>query len=283
MNKKIVWAILFTTLLTLPLASVHVVKADGNGPIHFSDGVTLLSPVNATYNSRFLTLNYTFECGWVHYSLNYSLDGVYGGPMPYTIINPQENHVVYSSKGSVQLPELSEGTHKLAVDLEADLADVRLYSDTVYFTIDTNAPDFNLDATAPNITIQSPQNNSTYSSTEVPLNFLLSEPTVAVTLRLDDNTTTIPAKNSTLEGLSVGTHTLTMLAVDNAGNIGESKYIQFIVTNPTPTTLEPTKQVESSQAPQFSLIFVLLSVLAAACFVGVIAFMNFNKKKPKTS
>ena len=171
--------------------------------------------------------------------------------MPYTIINPQENHIVYSSKGSVQLPEMSEGTHKLTVDLEADFADVRLYSDTVYFTIDPNAPDFNLDATDPTITIQSPQNNSTYSSTKVPLNFLLGEPTVAVTLRLDENTTTIPAKNSTLEGLSVGTHTLTMLAVDNAGNIGESKYIQFTVTNPTPTTLKPTKQVESSQAPQF--------------------------------
>ena len=124
MDKKAVCMILVSLILiSLSWTSFQVVEADSDRSNPFSDGFTLLSPVNTTYNSKMLTLNYTFVCGWCPYSINYSVDGVYNGSIPYTITNPQETHVVYQSTGLVQLPELSEGSHSLTVSLEADFND----------------------------------------------------------------------------------------------------------------------------------------------------------------
>jgi hypothetical protein len=283
MNKKIVWVILFTSLLcALSLAGVHVVKADSSGPISFSDGITLLSPVNSTYNSRFLTLNYTFACGWTRYSINYTLDGLYSGPMPCTITNPEELHVVYHSTGSVQLPELSEGSHRLIVDLEADFNEqnIRSYSDTVYFTIDTNAPDFVLDTSPPSITIQLPQNNTIYTTTtNTPLIFILSESTTSLTRVLDGNRTSIPAQNATLTGLTTGQHSITMIAVDVAGNTGVSGYVQFSITDLAPTTPPPTTQAAATKTPEVPLIGVILAVFAVGCYVVLFASLSVIKKK----
>lgn len=58
--------------------------------------------------------------------------------MPYTITNPQEVHIVYSSTGSVQLPELSEGSDNLTVTLDVDFNGMRHYSDTIYFFVKTS-------------------------------------------------------------------------------------------------------------------------------------------------
>ncbi len=112
--------------------------------------------------------------------------------------------------------------------------DIRSYVDTIYFNIDTDAPDFALDSTPPNITIQSPQTNQTYIIT-VPLNLILSEPVTQLIVYLDTNKTILPAQNTTLTGLTVGTHKLTVEAVDLAGNPGYTNYVQFNVIQPTPT------------------------------------------------
>ena len=175
----------------------------------------------------------------MHYSLNYVLDGNIAAPMLYSVINPQELHVVYLAIGQVQLPELSEGTHTLTISLQATFGknDVRSYSDTIYFTIDTNAPDCTLDTTPPNIIIQSPKTNQTYTS-PVPLNLFLSEPVSQLILYLDSNKTTLSVQNTTLAGLTTGTHILTVTTIDFAGNPGYTNHVTFNVIQPTPT-LQP--------------------------------------------
>jgi hypothetical protein len=248
------------------------VVADSSGPIHFSDGVTLLSPVNATYNVRTLLLNYTFGIGWIHYSLNYNIDDIYSGPMPYTVINGDETHVVYHTKGSVQLPELSEGSHKLTISLEADFnpQDIRYYSDTIYFTINSGAPSFLLDTTAPNVTIQSPQNNTIYSTgTQIPLVFSLSKSTLnMIYLLLDSNRTVIPLQNATLGPLQPGQHNLTLIAPDNAGNIGVSQFIQFTIAYATP--LEIVKPVDAAKPLGLqATVVVLVVVFVVLVFVVI--------------
>ena len=281
MNKKIVCVILFMLLLgALSLAVFKFVKAVSTDPIHFSDGVTLLSPVNATYNSNYLTMNYTFACGWVNYVLNYSIDdGKYGGPMPYTIINPQELHVVYSSTGSVQLPKLSEGSHSLTVSLEADFNDhdIRYYSDTIYFTINTGASDSQANTTLPTITIQSPQNNTAYpANTRIPFSFTVSEPTSSIIyILLDSNRTAMPPQNTTLPQLMAGQHNITLIAIDTTGNSGISQSVQFAVTNPTPTPTPPFAAPQISS--QLLILVVVLFVVVVGCCIG--AFVYFKKKK----
>lgn len=252
MNRKTILVTSFTLFLAgLLLVSFQPVKADTLGPLRlFKDGVMVYSPINAVYNSKNILFNYTFALSiGMHYSLNYTLDGSDAQPMPISVINPQELHVVYLAIGQVQLPELSEGTHSLTISLETSFGgkDIRSCSDTIYFTIDPNAPDFTLDTTPPKITIQSPQTNQNYT-TVVPLNLLLSEPVTQLILRLDGNKTTLPAQNTTLSGLTTGTHTLTVTAFDRVGNPGYTNYVTFNVIQPNPT-LQPTPTNVSSEHP----------------------------------
>jgi len=251
MNRKAMLVTSFALLLAgLLFASVQPIMAGTVGPLRFKDGVTVHSPVNAVYNSKNILFNYTFAVGMgMHYSLNYMLDGSEAQPMPYSVVNPQELHVVYSALGQVQLPELPEGAHSLTISLEASFGknDIRSYSDTIYFTIDTNAPDVILDTLPPKITIQSPQTNQTYT-TGVPLNLLLSEPVTQLILHLDGNKTTLPPQNTTLTGLTNGTHTLTVTALDLVGNPGYTNYVTFNVIQPPPT-LQPTPTPTTSEHP----------------------------------
>ncbi len=114
--KTALVALVIPLLLVSPAMGVHVVKADSTDSVSFSGGVTLLSPVNTTYNSNFLTLNVNF--GWgegLQCSLNYSIDGNYGGPIPLVLNNPVFGEIICPANGTVQLPELSDGSHCLTI------------------------------------------------------------------------------------------------------------------------------------------------------------------------
>jgi hypothetical protein len=189
----------------------------------------------------------------------------------------------------VQLPELSEGTHSLTISLEASFGrdDIRTYSDTIYFTVDTNAPDIILDALPPKITIQSPQTNQTYTAT-VPLNLYLSEPVTQLILHLDGNKTTLSSQNTTLTGLPNGTHTLTITAYDLVGNPGYTNYVTFNVIQPTPTLQSiptpPTSEnpttntgAEPTQTDPFPMSLVLAAVIVVVIVAAAGLLIYFKK------
>lgn len=246
------------------------------GPVYLSDGVIVYSPVNATYNTKNILFNYTIEVGiGMHLSLNYTLDGTLTAPMQYSVINPNELHVVYLARGQVQLPELSEGLHALTISFYTDFnfySNIHSYVDTIYFTVDPSAPDFILDSSPPNITIQMPQTNQTYTST-VPLNVLLSEPTGQFTVTLDSNRTLyLPPQNTTLTGLTVGEHGIYINANDLAGNPGYSNYIKFTVEAATPTPVPTATPISTStptvpELPSLTAVAFLSAILAAAVLV----------------
>jgi hypothetical protein len=290
LNRKTVWAFLFAFALFAPqVAGTHIVSADSNEGIRFSSGVYLISPINKTYNSNFLTLNLTF--GWglgIQCSLNYSIDGKYEGPIPLVFNNPTELHVVNLATGLVQLPELSEGSHRLTVYVEGDLYDyhganppgapfkpttpngsdyVASWANTVYFAIDLGAD--TLDSTPPNISILSPE-NKTYNDA-VPLNFTLNENVSQVTYSLDGHVNTTIAGNTTLTGLSTGSHNVTMYARDVAGNTGASETIYFTIAKESETQPElfPTTWIAAAA----------VSVVVAG--VGLLAYFVKIKKAAK--
>ena len=177
MNRRLKRLRIFI-LVSAVLMAVSTQPVFGNivGPIYLSDGVTIYSPVNTTYNTKNILFNYTVAVGiGSHLSLNYTLDGTLTAPMPFSVINPQELHVVSLARGQVQLPEISEGLHTLTISMHTDFifSNLHSYVDTIYFTVDPSAPGFILDATPPNIIIQTPQTNQTYLG-DVPLNVFLS-------------------------------------------------------------------------------------------------------------
>jgi hypothetical protein len=271
-------------LLGLLLIGLQPVLGNIVGPVYISDVVTVFSPVNTTYNTKNILLNYTVGVGiGSHLSLNYTLDGTVTAPMPYALIKPNELHVVSLARGQVELPELSEGLHSLTISVYTDFSfsNVHSYIDTIYFKVDLSAPDFILDGTPPNITIQTPQTNQIYTGT-VPLNVLLSEPTKPFTLTIDGNRTlTLSAQNTTLTDLTVGRHTLTIQANDLVGNRGYSNYVTFYVSEPPPTPMPTATPIEPTKPPQQLTDNGFLAVFAAGVLIAGLALTYFAVKKLK--
>ncbi len=101
---------------------------------------------------------------------------------------------------------------------------------------------FTVDGTSPNVTVLSVE-NKTYSSSDLPLNFAVSEPISQITYSLDGKEKTAIAGNCTLTDLSNGNHNVTVYATDIAGNTGTSQTINFIVKVPFPTTFVITSSI----------------------------------------
>ena len=270
MNKKTVSAALLFSMIVISLvASVHIVEADSTDAIHFYSGVTLFSPLNQTYTSRYLNLNFSVGCGWgIKYSLSYDLDGKYGGPMPFAIKNPEELHVVYYGFGLVRLPKLSEGTHHLTVTLKTSENSEHikpLYVDTVYFSVDSTPPD---------ILLLSPE-NKTYTvaastTADIPLNFTSDERTSQLSYSLDGHTNATIAGNMTLTDLPIGAHNVTVYARDSAGNAGVSETVIFAVAKESESRAEPES---------FSTTVLLATSGASIGFIGVGLMVYFKKRK----
>jgi hypothetical protein len=88
-------------------------------------------------------------------------------------------------------------------------------------------------ATPPEVSILSPL-NKTYGSSEVPLKFAVDKSFSKISYVLDYQDNMTIKGNATLTGLSNGVHNVTVYAWDNAGNIGSSETIIFIVDAPEP-------------------------------------------------
>lgn len=140
------FAVVFlASLVTLSAVSVN---ADSGVPLSFSSGLTLYSPVNATYSSKVVECNGTFV-GPIDYELtmNYSVDENYLGYLPYVLNQNATNSSTYTVDWSFQLPQLSKGTHQLSIGIEQQLfsngytlVKQNTYVDTVYFTVSPSQP-----------------------------------------------------------------------------------------------------------------------------------------------
>jgi hypothetical protein len=157
-----------------------------------------------------------------------------------------------------------EGSHSLTIFLEGfnqKYHEPRFvsYTDTIYFSIDL---------TAPNISILSPE-NKTYTVTsnitaDVPLDFTTDEDDSQVTYRLDGQNAVPIAENTTLIGLPVGSHNLTMYVQDLAGNTGVSETVNF--------TIAPETGLKSDSMPELLPIVAAASASAAVvALAGVVA------------
>lgn len=268
MSKKIVSVIIFALVLLFSFAAgVHLVKADSSNSVSYSV-IGILSPVNQTYDSRFLTLNVTFTCAMgIQYVVYYRMDGKYIGAIPWLIDNLNETHVVYPASGSLKLPELSEGSHSITVNLEAggfvSGQNSRSYTNIVYFTVASSTQ--KLESTPPNISDLSVE-NKTYLVSDIPLNFTVHEKISRFTYSLDGKDNVTIAGNTTLTGLSVRTHNLTVYAWDAAGNLGSSQAVNFAIIN---QTLTPPESYQASE-PYMTMPIIIISVLTVGSLLGII-------------
>jgi hypothetical protein len=108
----------------------------------------------------------------------------------------------------------------------------------------------------PVVTISSPA-NKTYATSDVPLVFNVNKPASLITYSLDGQPEVTITGNTTLSGLAIGTHTLTVSVQDIGGQVGTSGPIQFTISAPFPTGL-----------------VVLGIVVAAGVVVGFLAYVK---------
>jgi hypothetical protein len=298
-KKALLPFLILMLIIPAPLTLVEV-KADSNNLMVLPGLVTLYSPVNTTYYSNFLSLNLSY--GWgagMQCKLNYSIDGQFGGPIPLTYNDSAAPvfQMIASETGYVQLPELQNGSHKLTISVEADLDDyhganppgapfkqaapgsanwVASWVDTVDFTVNSivsmqSVSTSNLTNTVPPIISNLSIENTTYNSTDIPLNFTVNTNTLKATYSLDGKDNVTVAGNSTLTNVPVGTHTLVIYAFDDAGNNAASKTVNFAVA--IFASLTPDRH------PQPLPIVTIIAVLVAFTVGAVLTFCLFRKPK----
>lgn len=260
MGKIIIVPAVFVLVL-LVLLSVGVQTA---GAQYTQDGksfplaspITITSPSNNTHSSSLLTLDITFKLlsnlEKTNVTLFYSVDGkdnvtipISGTFVPLEATRTYENGTTetvissffsyYVITGCVALPELPEGSHEITVYGEYKHfggSNFNVFDNsTVHFTInDGNPPAMS------NLSLE----NKTYNQNNLPLNVTTDEPASWIGYCLDGKTNVTITENTTLTGVSTGSHSLTVYANDTVGNMGVSETINFTVTPKTassPTTI----------------------------------------------
>ncbi|MCJ7760441.1 hypothetical protein MUP59_04785, partial [Candidatus Bathyarchaeota archaeon] len=169
--------------------------------------ISVISPENKTYASADVPLTFSV---WDYSGIfweGYSLDG-------------QANVTIHGNGTLVGLPE---GSHTLVI----------YATDFCGNTRETEATHFAVDITVPSSSILSPQ-NSTYLSSAIPLNFTLSEPASWMGYSLDNQANVTINGNTTLTGLSQGSHGIIVYANDTAGNMCVSESVYFTIADITP-------------------------------------------------
>lgn len=119
------------------------------------------------------------------------------------------------------------------------------------------------DTIPPAISILSPE-NKTYTANDVPLSFLVNESASWIIYSLDGQANVTIAGNTTLTGLSDGSHSVIVYANDTAGNIGSSEMIYFSI---------------STQREPFPIWIVAVIVIVAA-FGTAVYLLKIRKSKP---
>jgi hypothetical protein len=230
------------------------------GPAVFtfqSGSVIILSPKNSTSYVNPIQLNFTVSANGLFGQFGNVGVGIDGGVINSvtdfinkSVVSTDWQYLYRTTVlASVMLPTLSEGTHHATVYYGWQyLGNNQRYEVYAHATVQ-----FTIDTTPPTISVLSIQ-NTTYDMTDIDLNFSVSEPVSQITYSLDGQENVTIAGNTTLAGLSVGEHNVTVYAWDTAGNVGASKTITFTVTS------FPTAPIVAASAASIAVVIAGLLV-----------------------
>jgi hypothetical protein len=150
---------------------------------------------------------------------------------------------------------LSDGNHNMTV-YAADADYNNGASKTVFFS------NFAVDTVPINVQVSTIR-NTTYTSNDVPLSFTVDKSVSWAAYSLDGQANTTLSQNTTLTGLSLGSHTLTVYAQDTLGLVEASDPISFVVATNT--------------IPEFQPWTILLSLALLLIATGL--FVHYKKTK----
>jgi hypothetical protein len=202
---------------------------------------TIMSPHNNTnYNIENLSIilnvsitktnsqNYQEWISRVYYKSDWLQDDTfvyeYYNPDP-SYIRPKITEFFYR----LNFTEIPEGQHHITFyAVETGYYYASLFA---YYGFSANSSSvfiFTVDTTPPVVSVSSVE-NKTYKVCDVPLSFSVNELVSQTSYSLDGQNNVTVAGNTTLTGLSVGEHDVTVYAWDAAGNVGSSETVTFTV------------------------------------------------------
>jgi hypothetical protein len=184
--------------------------------------------------------------------LNYSLDGDKNVSMSLTT-NATENPSSYF--GTIMLSGLTNGRHTLEIYGETSL-NVTFNQSLFSFYVDM----------PPSISILFMQ-NETYSSSVVPLNFTVNEPFSWLAYSLDGHANVTTYGNTTLSGLSEGSHNVVVYANDTFGSVGASQTVNFTVA--VPTVMNPFRTITVAAISGAVVVFL----------VGIVSLLLYRRHR----
>jgi hypothetical protein len=119
--------------------------------------------------------------------------------------------------------------------------EITLYATNERYTpFGYGTPDPSYDGVAPLVAVVTPVNRTYYTAdvglnfTDIALDFAADEPVFSVHYVLDGGTPVEISGNTTLTGLAVGAHNVTVSAFDASGNMGTSETVFFAIAEPEP-------------------------------------------------
>jgi len=159
-----------------------------------------------------------------------------------------------------KIANLSDGLHFLSVYAQV------FYFDSWLFEGNSSI-EFNVDASSPAIT-QLSITNKTYNTQNTALSFNLNEKTSWIAYNLDNQGNITLQGNTTLTGLSYGSHSIVVYANDTLGNMGKTDNVSFEI-----------KKIDFTSV-------IALSGIAVVIVIGValgllVYFKKYHKKTNK--
>jgi hypothetical protein len=253
MNRN-AFAVTFLFLaLVLTLFEVQLAGVSRANPNIISDPVgspppamippvlSILSPKNNTvYNSHFITFTFNVTipdsnvvgytpAWWVSYAADWEEGTI--------LVHQQKFDGDEQSfkEFSINLPDIPEGNH--SVELSARI----VIESRHHVGVETSqaSVNFAVDSTPPLISNLSIK-NETYDSGELPLNFTADGEISQASYSLDNQANETINGNTTIQGLTDGSHNLRIYAIDAAGNTGCSETVTFTVAKPDTFPTVPT-------------------------------------------
>jgi hypothetical protein len=211
--------------------------------------ITIHTPQNGLCYPKKLTL--TFDVSTPEPNGNKSINAVtrvyYKGSWDQKEIEVTQKNIADSASFSIDLSDVRGGNLSItvfAVGVGAYKTGEKFYPEkfTMIEYIDrfevTGASRVNFikDVVSPRITFLSPP-NGTYLTSDVELDFTVSETTSRILCSLDGKQNHTATDSLTLTGLEKGLHNVTLYAADLAGNAAEPKTMFFNVDLPEPFPL----------------------------------------------
>jgi len=201
---------------------------------------------SSTAKNPFLDEVYFNLAGESNYMSIYKFAGIswnMSEPKPDNFYNPPEPLTQLST--NINLTNVPEGKHTLTVyavengtyaEGKVDKSNPFGYV-TVLYSFQTNSSSstsFTVDTIPPKIWLSI--KNSTYFSSELPLDFVVDDSASQLFYSQDNQPNATLSRNITLTDLTLGSHSIAVFAEDSAGNVA-SQIITFTVAAPFPTSL----------------------------------------------